>query len=161
MARKSGSQGTELAEAGTLDRLKIAVRKAGGSTAVARKSGIPLSTLNDYLKGNEVRFSRMATLAKSCDVSLDWLATGLGDNAAPIKTEIGIFKPEILNAPPHYMGLATLIATAREFHEKVGLRPTLLEVLEWISPHYIKMMAMPDINMSTNPPRVTSADDPA
>lgn len=62
-------------------RLREAVRTAGGNRVVADKAGIALSTLGEYLAGGEQKLTNTIALAKACDVSLEWLATGEG----PIK----------------------------------------------------------------------------
>jgi hypothetical protein len=63
----------DLAVAG---RLHAAVRAAGGNKAVARRSGVPLATLNNYVRGrNGMKIEPLAALAVACDVSLDWLVS--------------------------------------------------------------------------------------
>lgn len=57
-------------------RLKQAIGQAGGATAVARRAGIPISTLNTYLNGRDMRRQSLVALAEACGVSLEWLATG-------------------------------------------------------------------------------------
>jgi hypothetical protein len=55
-------------------RLKQAVKDHGGATAVARRSGVPLSTLNHHLLGREMKISTAAAIAAACNVTTDWLA---------------------------------------------------------------------------------------
>ncbi len=45
---------------------------------MARRTGVPLSTLMSYLNGGEMKFSRAALIAAATGTSLDWLATGEG-----------------------------------------------------------------------------------
>ena len=59
-------------------RLKDAVQRAGGPTAVAAMSGVPLSTLNGYLAGGEIKLSNLVRLAQATGVGVEWLATGAG-----------------------------------------------------------------------------------
>ncbi|MCE2563739.1 S24 family peptidase [Komagataeibacter sp. FNDCF1] len=59
-------------------RLKQAVKDAGGNRRVSNRSGIPFGTLNAYLAGREMRVSALVSLAKACNVPLDWLAEGKG-----------------------------------------------------------------------------------
>jgi hypothetical protein len=58
------------------DRLRRAVKGAGGNQAVAIRAGMPVGTLNRYLAGREMKASAMISLAAACNVSLEWLATG-------------------------------------------------------------------------------------
>ena len=108
-----------------------------------------MSTLSEYLKGTEARFGRMAKLAHACNVSLDWLATGRGsmhlgevDGAASIT--IPGFPDELVNVKAHFWALLSLLRVCREYHDGVALSPTLLEVFQWIGPHYGKSMELPD-----------------
>jgi DNA-binding phage protein len=64
------------------NRLRQAVRAAGGNQIVAERAGIPLSTLGSYLAGGEQKLSNTITLAEATGVRLEWLATGRG----PMKT---------------------------------------------------------------------------
>jgi transcriptional regulator with XRE-family HTH domain len=59
-------------------RLRLALKSAGGNSEVARRAGIPLGSLNEYVAGREPRLVYAAALAKACNVSLEWLATGEG-----------------------------------------------------------------------------------
>ena len=57
-----------------IERLREAIREAGGNRAVSEKSGVPLSTLNGALAGkNQPRVSAMAAIAVATGRSLDWL----------------------------------------------------------------------------------------
>ena len=58
-------------------RLKTAIKTAGGNKKVAEKSGIPIGTINNYLRGaSEPTIQKIANIATVCSVSLDWLAYG-------------------------------------------------------------------------------------
>ncbi len=62
-----------------LERLRKAVRQAGGNRVVAERSGVPLSSLGAYMQGKrEWRIGAAVALAAACGVSLDWLASGNG-----------------------------------------------------------------------------------
>jgi hypothetical protein len=54
------------------------VRAAGGNNLVAQRSGVPLSSLNSYLRGREMKAGQLVRLAEATGVSLGWLATGDG-----------------------------------------------------------------------------------
>ena len=60
-----------------LDRLRDAVRQAGGNKTVAARSGVPASSLGAYMQGKrELRLTTAIRLARACGVTLEWLATG-------------------------------------------------------------------------------------
>lgn len=61
-----------------LDRLKAAVKAAGGNAVVAKKSGVPLGSLNNYFGGREMKVPAMIALADACGVTVEWLAAGRG-----------------------------------------------------------------------------------
>jgi AcrR family transcriptional regulator len=67
-----------LEERKAADRLKEAVRRAGGNAAVAKRAGISLGTLNNYLGGRDMKTTFMVALAKACGVNITWLASGEG-----------------------------------------------------------------------------------
>ncbi len=136
-------------------RLRNAINLAGGPLAISRASGIPLSTLNDYLKSNDVRFSRMAIIAKACQISLDWLAFGPKEEVDPPR-EISLLRPDLLYAPAHFWALFVLIRSCQEYHEQMKLLPTLADVFEWIGPAYDKARALPDQRVEFKPPEDAS-----
>ena len=74
------------------ERLKDAVRSAGGPSSVSRRAGVPLSTLNDALFGREMKVSFMVKVAGACGVSIEWLATGEG---SPFR----VLEPSVLKPP--------------------------------------------------------------
>jgi DNA-binding phage protein len=61
-----------------VDRLREAVHSAGGPGSVARRAGMPLSTLSKYLAGREMRLPAAVAIARATGVRLEWLATGEG-----------------------------------------------------------------------------------
>lgn len=65
------------------ERLRSAVRKAGGARRVAQRSGVAFGTLNNYLAGGEIKLTAAAALARACGVSLEWLATGVESESLP------------------------------------------------------------------------------
>ena len=66
------------------ERLRQAVRAAGGNRVVAVRANVPLGTLNNYLAGRDMKASALIALARACNVSLDWLATGQEPAAAAV-----------------------------------------------------------------------------
>ena len=59
-------------------RLRLAVDEAGKNKAVADRAGVPVGTLNHYLRGRDPKFGAMIALAEATGVRLEWLATGAG-----------------------------------------------------------------------------------
>lgn len=59
-------------------RLKEAVRAAGGNNQVAQRAGVPLSSLNSYLRGRDMKAGQLVRLAEATGVRLEWLAAGMG-----------------------------------------------------------------------------------
>jgi transcriptional regulator with XRE-family HTH domain len=58
-------------------RLHETVRAAGGNQAVARRSGVPLATVNNYVRGrNGMKIGPLSALAAACNVSREWLVSG-------------------------------------------------------------------------------------
>jgi phage repressor protein C with HTH and peptisase S24 domain len=69
------------------ERLREAVRSAGGTKAVASISRIPLTTLQGYLSGGEMKLTNVLALAKATGVSVEWLATGRGSRQPVIVSQ--------------------------------------------------------------------------
>lgn len=93
------SPNSEIAERSS--RLREAVKTAGGNAVVASRAGMPVGTLNRYLKGRDMKASAMTALAQSSGVRLEWLATGTG----PMRTAGAGFEEE---------GAAFSVGQARE-----------------------------------------------
>nr|WP_231873554.1 LexA family transcriptional regulator [Acetobacter tropicalis] len=68
------------------ERLRQAAQ-AIGITRAAKAAGVPYTTLRDYMNGGEMKFSSIASLARVCGVSLDWLAYGAGEEPPPPQTQ--------------------------------------------------------------------------
>lgn len=68
------------------ERLRQAAQ-AIGITRAAKAAGVPYTTLRDYMNGGEMKFSSIASLARVCGVSLDWLAYGVGEEPTPPQTQ--------------------------------------------------------------------------
>jgi transcriptional regulator with XRE-family HTH domain len=81
-------------------RLRDAVRAAGGNQAVAIRSGVPLASVNNYVRGrNGMKIEPLAAIATACNVSLDWIVSGheaLGPGPSPI----GAFPIDDAAPPP-------------------------------------------------------------
>ncbi len=58
-------------------RIEEAVDRAGGAEAVAAKSGVPKTTLYNYIRGdNEPKATVLGQIAVATGASLDWLVLG-------------------------------------------------------------------------------------
>lgn len=129
------------------ERLRQAVNQAGGQTAVGRKAKMATTTINNYLAGRDMKAAALVALAEACDVSIEWLATGAGPMKAsePSQRDNGAaFFGEALHEPANFMAFCVLLSSCQEFHTRVGLKPTLYEVFEWIGPLYGKARRLPD-----------------
>jgi len=91
------------------ERLRQAVRSAGGNTAVSARSGVPLGNVNNYLRAvHEMKLDAALALADACGVNLEWLAAGRGpmvpdrpeDGHAYGSTDSGIIQRQIYNLAP-------------------------------------------------------------
>ncbi|MBS0995814.1 S24 family peptidase [Gluconobacter cerinus] len=74
-------------------RLKFAIENAGGNKAVSERASVPLSTLNGYIAGRDMKGSAAAKLAQACDVSLEWLYFGDEDKQSASSDR----KPQVLS----------------------------------------------------------------
>jgi transcriptional regulator with XRE-family HTH domain len=87
------------ANPGVAGRLHEAVRAAGGNQAVARRSGVPLATVNNYVRGrNGMKIGPLAALAVACNVSLEWLVAGGEASATALLADPDY--PAAMAAPP-------------------------------------------------------------
>ena len=117
-------------------RLRFAVRRAGGPAAAATRAGIALTTLQAYLRGGEMKLSNAVALVAACNVTLEWLATGRGpvepDAASPL-SEPQISAP--LAPPPPFSGInvdqlaKALQAAAAAFQSK-GTTPSMHQLAQ-------------------------------
>lgn len=61
-----------------ITRFRSAIKRAGGIQVVAKIAGVPKGTINNLLRGTDIRISNAYAIAAACHVSMDWLATGIG-----------------------------------------------------------------------------------
>jgi hypothetical protein len=88
-------------------RLHQAVRAAGGNLAVSRRSGVPLATVNNYVRGRSgMKIEALAAIATACNVSLEWLVWGAANAPAA-----GPDYPLATTAPPSGLGDAPAAAS--------------------------------------------------
>ncbi len=128
------------------DRLREAVKGAGGPGTISKLTGMPAPTLNNYLAGRDMKASAMVTLAEACGVSLSWLATGAGamrgsgENLPAWAASFG----DTLNQPGNFYILCLLLSSCQEYYTRLGVKPSLAEILEWVAQPYTKGFKMPD-----------------
>ena len=133
------------------ERLKEALKFAGGAAAVARKIGMPMPTLNNYIAGRDMKASAIVALADGCGVSVEWLATGRGD-MSPGRQDGGMtsYFGEYLYKPANFMSLCLLLSLCQEYHHRGGEIPTLADVFGWIAPLYPKAQKLQDKKIEFN-----------
>jgi DNA-binding phage protein len=148
-----GSEIREKADnSGLLERLREAVERGGGPSKVARSSGVPLSTLNDYLAGTDIRLSRGARIAAACGVSLDWLVSGQeivsstqdALNKRELNQKDEILPADLLEFPINFYILETCLRSCRYFYSVIGETPTLRDALRWVANPYRQGLSLPD-----------------
>ncbi len=64
------------------DRLRLAVRRAGGNKVVCERLGLPLASLQNYMNGRDMRATTVIKLADTCGVDRGWLLDGRNAEAA-------------------------------------------------------------------------------
>ncbi|WP_050793090.1 MULTISPECIES: XRE family transcriptional regulator [Acetobacter] len=131
------------------DRLREAVLAAGGNRAVSEKSGIPLSTLNTYIGGRDMRVSAAAKLAFACNVSLSWLLLGQDADEPLLKINLpqGQSLPSQANDVAYidYYNIAAsagygVCADAGVRPEKVAVSLAFLKGDLGLDPNYVLML---------------------
>lgn len=66
-----------------VERVKQLVSKAGGQSALSRKTGLSLGAIQRYLRGGEPTRTAMIRLAQAGNVSMNWLVYGREDGVGP------------------------------------------------------------------------------
>lgn len=124
-----------------VERLKAAVKAAGGNKEVARKSGVPLSTLNSYLAAEaDPKITKLARIAEVCGTSIDHLMSGSPTQHRPeIWTREFSFVPRYdvrVSAGPGAIvpfedidGTRQFVAFRTEWLRRIGVNPKTAEVL--------------------------------
>lgn len=140
--------------AAVTDRLRDAVKRAGGGTEVATRSEVPLSTLNGYLAGGEIKLSNLIKLARACGVSVEWLATGGAPHPPWLRNLVGetvAFKERQAPLPAPAINVRWL-AKAIEIVEALGgEKLPLVERARRIA-HSYELLTAPDADIPPLPP---------
>ncbi len=89
-----------------------------------------------------MKVDALVALSEACEVSLVWLATGIGPMQGTAETEMRCLAGfgEAIHKPMHFLGFCILLVSCQEFHRSLNASPTLAEVLEWIGPNYPKLL---------------------
>jgi transcriptional regulator with XRE-family HTH domain len=116
-------------------RLRALVDSVSGGNAkeFAEKSGIPVSTFHEYMRGRDPSAEHMIRISGFCDVDLHWFITGEGSvarrngaqatqNGADLSALIGM-TAEILQSGTDYA--ESLAANIRSFHKSVEMERQL------------------------------------
>lgn len=121
-------------------RLHDAVRIAGGNQAVAVRSGVPLATVNNYVRGrNGMKIEPLAAIATACDVSLEWIVSGNKASATrPLSAEAF---PVAAAAPPPGLGEGEATAPLAGRNSGVNMR-ILAKAIEVVA--MIALANLPD-----------------
>ncbi|MDN3524318.1 hypothetical protein QWY79_03450 [Halomonas sabkhae] len=78
MERLSDSEKEPESNDGFIERLRGLVAMAGSATSFAKRAGLSQSGFQRYLSGSEPSRKALITMAETAGVSVEWLATGLG-----------------------------------------------------------------------------------
>lgn len=61
------------------NRIRLCAEENGGNDSFSAKTGIPIRTLSNYIAGqNDIKSEVLVRIARTANVSLEWLATGHG-----------------------------------------------------------------------------------
>ena len=123
-------------------RLKDAVRHAGGNAAVAKRAGISLGTLNNYIAGRDMKTSFMVALADACGVNIAWLAAGrgpmvgelppVGEKAQKSADDAAAAGPVKVFTSIDLVVFLRAMAEARELFRKAGAEPNDRELMQFV-----------------------------
>jgi len=65
------------------ERLRLAIKEAGGNKEVSRVSGVKLPTITSILAGSLPSIDKVVKLAAACDVELNWLVFSIEPQLRP------------------------------------------------------------------------------
>lgn len=129
-------------------RLREAIRAAGGNQAVAQRAGVPIGTVNNYVRAvSEPKAAALGALARACGVSLDWLVFN-GERTTQAQVQLQALErqePDALVSPtredfaflPRYEvraaagngklavseDIADMLAFRRDWLRRIGINP--------------------------------------
>lgn len=101
-------------------RLRAAIDRSGGATRIAQASGIPLSTLHNYLSGrSEPKRQAIASLARCLALDPWWLLTGEEGQPAAGETPTSRAGEGMADIDL----LAAIAAALTSLYDEMGQRP--------------------------------------
>ncbi len=120
------------------ERLRAIVKSAGGPSAVARRANMHIGSLNNYLAGREMKISAAITLARACNVSLSYFATGQEDTLSPSARSSSWVEKfgHTLDEPALFFSFCLLMQTCQNYFIQIKRRPSLAEALTWVAGPY-------------------------
>lgn len=93
-----------------VERLREAIKMVGSARDAARLSGLPYGTLQNYIRGGEMKLSNAVSLTRVTGVRLEWLANGSGPMQAEETGEVTTISAAA--PPPGYVLLPPVEARA-------------------------------------------------
>lgn len=123
------------------ERLRSAIKEAGGNKVVSQKSGVPISTLNSYLALEaDPKLTKLMAIADACGVTLDELT-----QPEPSQSPVSRTHPELVYlprldiqvsagtgaiAPYETIETKDFFAFQREWLYRLGINPNQSKILE-------------------------------
>ncbi len=113
---------------------------------MAKLSGVPATTIQNYMGGRDMKVDALVAISDACEVSLVWLATGIGPMQGAAETGIKCLEGfgYTINKPLHFLGFCILLVSCQEFYRSLSASPSLAEALAWIGPNYPKLLEISD-----------------
>ncbi|MFT8515639.1 MAG: S24 family peptidase, partial [Acetobacter persici] len=117
------------------ERLRHAMKKAGGNKVVAEKSGVPVGSLNHYVKGRAMGADTAIHVARACGVPIEWLIFGEsapnGTSSSPTSRSndeaVSFYEEAEASAGFGRLGIDApaprKVFISRDFLEELGLTP--------------------------------------
>ncbi|PCI85744.1 MAG: hypothetical protein COB24_11805 [Hyphomicrobiales bacterium] len=117
----------------TSNKIREAVHNAGGNRAVAKKSNIPLSTLDFYIAGkSDFKLTKLKEIAEACNVSLDWL---IGDETSGNSNDLNSLSNDFALVPQLNIEASAGLGLVNGDHEIVENHIAFKK--EWLRRHDI------------------------
>ena len=136
------------------ERIRRSRLNAGFRTNVdlAKEVNVSEASMSAYIRGLQRPSPEiLERIAAAVKVSADWLI----DGDEPDVEEGGLgdpFPKEALSAKVNFWALYISIRMCQEWFQKLGVPPSLKEVIEWIGPHYTRARELPDLRIEFKPP---------
>lgn len=137
-------------------RLKQAIREAGGNQVVAAKSGVPVGTVSNYIRGiSDPKVTALGAIARACGVSLDWLVFGAEPEGGPVAAPVSAEARGDFAFLPRYGAQAAAgsgkLAVSEEVTDILAFRRDWLRRIGVNAAHAFLLMADGDSMMPTIP----------